>query len=297
MPGGNSHQRAVERAAQERNKTADSASTGKQQPEPPANRKTVPRKPTANRFEQYAEHLRTIEVVAFVLAIGAILMEHYFWWFVAFMYIGLLIQIVHSVMARAAGNFRYVTAAFFLLVLTLFTLQVVIGTSYFGTTSMWTKGSYTPGTNVHGLLWEDGWSELTFSISNNTNADMKDLDIEFLIDESVVDIKKVDEIPCVIVKSGVHPVDVTVKFSDGRQQLMTPVGYKAPYRLLCDRLPAHTGISLIAALANTDSLERSGGSKQQQGEHGVNDFLGPKRIPRWVKYHASYKVGLRPYSF
>jgi hypothetical protein len=214
-------------------------------------------------------------------------MEDHFWWFVAFTYIGLVIQTVHSLTDNAIGRGKYLSGLFFVSVIALFTFKGVVGTTYFESTSQWTEGNYTPGTDVHGINWQDGWSELQFSIANNSNYDLKDFDLEFLVDEGVEAITKVNDVGCTVVQSGPRVIDVTVKSQNGQQQLMNSLGYLGPYRMLSDKVPAHTGISLIIALGNIAALQKSLLTQPKQLPSGIGaNFLGPKRMPAWVRYYA-----------
>ncbi len=119
-----------------------------------------------------------------------------------------------------------------------------------------------------------------------------------LVDQSVAEIKQINGAPWSIFPSGIIAIDATAKTSTGEQELMKPLGDNGPYRLLCDKLPAHTGVTIIEAIANTTSLEkafREGNTNKFRGI-GPNGLLEMKTIPRWVRLHSTYKAGPRPYS-
>jgi hypothetical protein len=294
MSGGNAHERkkfkkAVARAAVGGNSTSVGGAQLEGIPANPATLQSPEHEKSAIRF---AYHLRAIGFVSFVFAIGAILMEHFFWWFVGFTIAALVISIIDSIVEVPLGKLRYLLVIFFAICLTFFIVKVVIGSVYVETTALWTEGNYTPGEDVHGLIWQDGWSDLRISIFNHSKVDVKDLDVEFVIDESVAGIKPIGDLKCSVIQSG-PTLEVTTQSQNGTQEFPHNLGINAPYRLLCDKLPGNTGIQITVALANTKSLEEA----LQNGGSNLTSLLGPKRMPRWDLFHFSFKAGPRPYNW
>ena len=80
--------------------------------------------------------------------------------------------------------------------------------------------------------------------------------------------------------------------SSGHQQQMEHLGTRAPYRLLCDKIPSQTGVQIIMAVVNTKPLESVLGGKN----NGIQGLIGGKRMPSWIRLHATYKARMRPYT-
>ncbi len=175
MSGGNAHQRRID----ERKTKHTSAEVPAENVESHAIPETIgPKKQGWGRI--LTAYLRSIGAVAFTLAIGTILMENSFWWFVVLAYVAFIASLIDPFFEKGLGKPRYIFVLFFLCVMVIFTLKVVLGKVYFETTAQWTEGNYTAGSEIHGIKWQDGWSDLTISIFNRSETDIKDLDVEFL---------------------------------------------------------------------------------------------------------------------
>ncbi len=246
--------------------------------------------PATKKSGRFVAHLRTIEAVSFVLAIGAILMENYFWWFVGLFCAGIVIQIAISLLDKDVGKVRFITLAFFALVLILFVFKVVIGKVYPERIVTWTEGNYPPGSDINGLVWRNGWSDMRFNVFNHSHTPLRDVDVEFAIDESIAGIKTVGELGCKVFQAG-PAAQLTINYQDGHQESgSAPLGVRAEYHLLCDKLPGDTGIQVIAAVVDPISPEEMMAGK-------FKGLLKPKRIPAWLHFHISYRAGARPYDW
>jgi len=245
------------------------------------------------RVEPIMARMRPLGFVSFALAIGAILMENNFWWFVGFVYVALMLSFLDSWTERPLGWLRYTFMGFFLIFVGWFSYAVVLGGVYPERVSTWTEGNYPKGQNVHGLIWQDGWSDLRFSIFNHSMDDLKDVDVEFLTDESVAKVALISELGCKVVHSGPN-FEARLNYKDGHQELMHHLGSQNDsYHILCDKIPGNIGVEVVVAVENTNELQDlfSGQSKQ------LDSLIGSKMMPSVIKYHMKYKVGIRPYSW
>lgn len=259
-----------------------------ERPEP---RREMVKKPESSKSPVLG-YLRATGFVSLVLAIGALLIEPYFWWFVVFMYVGLLIALVDCWLEKPLGGFKYVMSCFFLAVICIFTVGVVWPRFRPDFVAIWNRGDYASGSDIAGMKWQDGWSELRLSISNKYDVEMKDVEMEFLVEEPVADIKLASSLPCSIVLIGASPLGQPyMTDSSGKQTLLgEPSFHDGPYRLLCDKLPSHTSVGLLLALNDARPLMNALLNHQK-----VVNLISPKRKPLWVRTRTTFKAGMRPY--
>jgi len=246
--------------------------------EPPKPKVTPVSKPPSVPMK-LAYYLEKAGVVSLLLAIGAMLMESMFWWFVGLVLLALVLSIFAALIDRSHGRSRYVFAMFFLIVAAIFVWKIVIGTVFPEITAEWTDGNYAEGTNVNGLNWRGDWSHLTVSIFNNSNVDLKDVDIELSVDQWVAGIKVDGNPNCSVIAGGRKPIITARDPRTENQQIIASPGERAPHRLLCDKLPAATVARVVAGLIN---------------DRGANHS---KMIPASVHFRALYKAGPRPYNW
>jgi hypothetical protein len=220
-------------------------------------------------------YLRTIGFSSFCLAIGAVLMEDYFPVFVVFSYLALGITIVDSVKEKGLGRFRYAIAGFFFLVALAFTFGVVIGTTKPTIDSNWFAGNYSTGTDINGITWNNGWSDLRLGVRDGTDEDLKDIDIEIRVDGWTVATKVIGDF-CTLAAGSALQIRGT---DQSGNQFQFPKGASSQtYHLMCSRIPAHMGVWVIIAMTNNDSR------------------VLEKRKPDWISLRGKYKVKIRPYT-
>jgi hypothetical protein len=223
-------------------------------------------------------YLRATGFVSFSLAIGAILMEEYFWWFVAFFYVGLTIAVVDCWRETSLGKSRYALVAFFFLVIVGFTVIIAGGVKP-KLRAEWTPGNYAEGSDVQGLTWKKGWSDLRVSVGNDTRADLKDVDVEFDTGGYVAAVKQVGDF-CSIAKGRLGGItDIIGTNGSTGEQTHFPLGpQQNSYRILCAKLPAGIAVHVVVAVVNEDASDLT------------------KRRPKGVRFHAKYKASMRPYD-
>lgn len=222
--------------------------------------------------QAFLAYLRTFGFVAFVLAIGAFLTEYFFWWFVLLFYAGITIALVDCIAEATLGKVRYVIAIFFVLVLVLFSYGFVYGPVRPSVNSEWSPGNYTNGVDVHGVTWQDKWSDLRITVANDNDADLNDVDMQFSIEEDVAQVKSISAL-CTVVDS--DPLELSGMDASGHQVQFPSYAAKHHYRFLCSKIPAHVRVGILAAVADPSSTA--------------------KRKPEWVRHQCRYKAKGRPY--
>jgi hypothetical protein len=230
---------------------------------------------SASLRDRHLAYLRATGFVSFALAIGAILMEDYFWWFVVFFYIGLAIAVVDCATDVSLGKPRYALVVFFLLLIVGFTL-IVRGGVKPRLKAQWTTGNYAEGTDVQGLAWKKDWSDLRVFVVNDGNVDLKDVDVEFDVGVPVAAVKQIGDV-CLLTGGGI--TDVIGTDNSTGLQIHFPLGpSKHPYRILCSKLPAGLGVQVVVAVVNEDQSDLT------------------RQRPKEVHFRARYKARMRPYD-
>lgn len=220
-------------------------------------------------------YLRTIGFSSFCLAIASFLMEDYFPLFVVFCYLALGIAVVDSAMEAGLGKFRYFVAGFFFVVALAFTFGVVIGTTRPTIDSSWFAGNYPTGTDVDGITWNSGWSDLRLGLRDDADEDLKDVDIELRVDGWTVATEVIGDLCTVAAGSALQ-----IRGTDQRgNQFQFPKGPQSQtYHLMCPKIPAHMSVWVLVAMTNPDSR------------------VVEKRKPEWITLRGKYKVKIRPYT-
>lgn len=163
--------------------------------------------------------------------------------------------------------------AFFSLAIIAFTLAFVWGPNKPKISADWMQGNFPPGTNVDGIVWANGYSQLRINLVNERNADFNDVDFEFHIHEGVADIRAVGNSFCSVVDT--KPVRIFGTDNKTGQQTYFGGGFvNLPYKLICTKIPARTEVGVEAALFDPNG----------------------KHKPDLIDVRLSYKAMGRPYN-
>src|ERR1700722_2669539 len=221
-------------------------------------------------------YLRATGSAAFVFGLGAILMEEYFWVAITFFYIGLTVSIIDCLKEDQLRKKRYLVALFYFLCIAWLTLGVVWGHTKPEFQTKWIPGNYAEGTDVHGLKWKPEWSDLRITLANKNDIDLKDVDIEFLVDEPDAAVTQIGDFCSIASGNGITDIVGTDNRTGSQIHFPTSGASRHPYRILCSKIPANIDVQVVVAVAATDSSQ--------------------KRRPQHVRVRGTYKAKLRPYK-
>jgi hypothetical protein len=213
----------------------------------------------------------------------------FFWWAAGLFYLGLVIGLIDLYFEKSVG--QIVRIFFAVVILTIcygFTFGIVRFPAPIELQSNWSKSDYPTGTDVSGIKWRPGISELRVSFHNPTDRDYEDVDLSILTTEGVAQVSQVTSIPCAPVSENV--ISVHDSQSDVFQSLASP----GPQRFRCDKLPGGATVQFLLAVANIDDLLKSMGNARV-GSSLPAGIYGPKKKPRWVAIRCTYRVTFRPH--
>ena len=133
-------------------------------------------------------------------------------------------------------------------------------------------------------------------ITNPIDRDFEGVDLWIETNEAVFKIVQTTSLPCIPITEN-KPI-----IHDSMSNVWAEGPSIGPNRFRCDRLPKHSTLGFLLALANTDELLKAtkDGRPGQQFAGDIADgifaLFGPKRKPQWVSVIATYKVTLRPHQ-
>ena len=225
-----------------------------------------------------------------------------FWWAAGFIYAGfaaLIMDIlcesdIHKWFRRGGLLLLIGLALVFSFGIVFYKAPIqIIATSY--------GGKYKSGELVYGILWDDGMSDLRVDMNNPSERDYNHLDLTIVTVKAFIrDQKQITNIPGVILIPMAH--ELHFKFLDKSGETKEEKNYSNVahdgLRVLCDRLPKKSGISLILATSTMNPAVPI----DRNGIYIVTwDFAPP--FPIWIKARASnikisgtYSVWNRPFA-
>jgi hypothetical protein len=150
------------------------------------------------------------------------------------------------------------------------------------------SGDYPSGSDIAGIKWNSGmYEEVSFHITNSTGYDITDLDLILSSDLWVTGVGQLEPV-CAGIR--VFPVDSSEAYLDLKEEhsgktIQTPpvvpidVGNPSRIRVVCDKFPRHSSISLVVAIV---SFNRSNGAEMPK------QLFTAKRPPDWFGIQGEY---------
>jgi hypothetical protein len=248
--------------------------------------------PHDSRFLAYLRpiltHLKEFGAAGVILGLAAWLLTVFFKAAVAFVFIGFGLWIIHVwVEEKLLWGGKTVVTVIILLLPSLFAYYVVLFPAPLQIGSTWTVSDYSPGTDIHGIKWAPGYSEVRVLITDPSDRDYDSFDFSIRSSEGVTGIAEVSSIPCVPLTSIPHVTD------DGSNiyGLILDTG---PRRFRCDKVPKHATIEFVLAVVNADD-DIASVQQNKKPPLGLNGLWGAKRKPKWIYVTGSYLVTFKPH--
>jgi hypothetical protein len=240
-------------------------------------------------------YLRKLGIGALLLGVAGMIFPAFFWWATGLFFTSaalwsLDVWLEPSLTRTFKGMIQFFIAA----VVAVFIHGIVLFPANPKVVSVWAKSDYPSGSDINGIRWHQGLSELRVSFTNPTDRDFDDLDISIFTTEAVFQVVQVTSIPCVSV-SEEQPI-----VHDSLSNVWQEGPKIGPRRFRCDKLPRHAIIQFLLALGNLDNLLKTMNNGKSDpaanGGDGIFGLLGPKRKPQQIIVTANYRVTFRPYS-
>jgi hypothetical protein len=171
-----------------------------------------------------------------------------------------------------------------------FTFCIVLYPAKLETTSSWFRADYPVDTDVSGIKWKPGMSELWVNFHNPTERDYDDVELTMLIPDGFVQTTQSTAIPC-------SPIEEMIwDIHDSKSNVYEKLFRKELIRYRCDKLPKNASIQFVIAVVNADDLLKFMQVQTVKPRRDVSGLFGPKRKPAWLAISATYRVMLRPHK-
>ena len=281
--GGNSHDRAVGKAKQQK--------PGLLQPQiavmvhPQEQQKKEVRPVLESRVLGY---LRAVGIVGVLWTVAAMILPYFFRAATALIYIASALGLADLYWEKALPKLaKIIGAGVVVIAAGLFTYSIVLFPAQLKCGSYWVKSDYPEGSDIAGIKWRQGFSELRVSIKNPTDRDYDELNISILSPEAVIEIVQSTAIPCSPISQDVATPHDTLG------TVFHPLFDTGPKRFRCAKLPSYSTMEFVLAVANVDDLMKL----MTKGAVDLGpkpELFGPKRKPEFVIVQASYLVTFKP---
>lgn len=237
-----------------------------------------------------------------VAALGGFVMTtHFYWWGVAIVCVGVLVLAAESLLTSWNLEYKIAASAFCLVAGLWLSSAVIWVRAPLAPALTASDGDYPTGSDVHGIKWESGMSDLSITISNHTTLDYEGLDITFRADVPTRKFVQVTTVPNVqlslVQKWGNAEITnyrTIAKDKYGNVVKTPPVQYYASsggFRLQCPDLPPDTNLELFVALVNP----RYPPSLAAPRFGDPSTLAGPKKLAKSVYVDARYRVLNHPH--
>ena len=236
-------------------------------------------------------YLRASGAIGVVLGLAAMMATKFFWPAAVGFYLGFLLWEIDLFFERTIGFKRKLILGCLIAVIPiLFTREIVLFPATVEVSSYWNEANYPNGSDIEGIKWEPGRSELRVAFRNPTDRDYDAFELIMQPSDAASDMKEVTDIPCTEIANQVWSV------SDTAGDVFHPLTKLGPYRYRCDGLPKNSTIQFLLAIVNVEQAFSAGRAGKTPPSDLPFGLLGVKRKPQLI-VHCTYRVVYRPHSF
>jgi hypothetical protein len=136
-------------------------------------------------------------------------------------------------------------------------------------TGYMTDGEYPAGKDISGIPWKTEFTELQVQFTNDPDRVYEDLNIVIRPTEAIAAIKQITDVPGVSFAgkndSAIHVVDVNFQSGASNAIPLVLLATDAGYRMRCPRLPGHSTLRAVIALAFQFQLSRRDSESIESG--------------------------------
>lgn len=225
---------------------------------------------------------------------GTVPFPQLYWYGIGTFYFGFAVLAVSALFERWRIVYRIGACLLWVVIAAVVSIKMVFVSVPLIIAPLSDPGNYAVGTDVSGIKWEKGLSELRIMLSNQTIYDYDDVDIYFKPDVPTRRVVQVTHVPDVSLDI-IEPGSVSVS---GRTYGL--YASSMGFRMRCPKIPKHTTVEILAALVMPDAqpLGESDPGKSRdvfielQGD--IEQFAAPKKIAAALLVEGQYIVLNRP---
>ena len=245
----------------------------------------MPNRPATDKTIMY---LRGFGAIGFLVGLAGMIFTSFFWPAIGLLAVAFLAGIVDVWRERDLPMPAKIAISAAICGIGIWIAKVVVFyPAPIETSSSWFKADYPDGTNVSGINWKSGYSELRVSFHNQSERDYDDAEFLLSIPQAFDEVAQVTSLPCFRVQSNI------ISAHDSQSDVFQPLGENAIIHFSCPKLPKDSTVQFLIAVVNMDAFMRSAeNGKQLDLPFGL---YGPKIKPQWLKIKAEYKATFRPH--
>ena len=260
MSGGNSHDRkkfedAVQREVQRRLSTASESAqseTSSQETKPLRNQKSHKAKADTRAILTY---FRAAGIGSFFFGLGTLFVAGWYWVGVGLIYATFLL-IAADLWFEPTLNLLWRVLGILVVCLGIiaFSFVFVFVSAELPVAAYMTDGEYADGTDISGIAWKTQFTEVDVQFTNDTDRVYEDLNIVVRPTEAIAAIAQSTNVPGVSFEDKNNlterMVDIDLQTGAKRAISLDLLATDAGYRMRCPRLPSHTVLRIVLALAD-----------------------------------------------
>ena len=265
---------------------------------------------------QWLQLVRRFSGPTFVIA-GFSATSTYFWWGMALAYFGLVLLIVEVVyepwLLRQNPAYQIACLGVIFFLSDLITIRIVLSPAPLDVQATSSVPSYGPGSNIHGIEWSSNLANFDLVVSNPSPTDYEHFDALVTTDIVIKTLRQIHGFSdCQTL--GAHPtVDNPVSqymvggqpvgpATNSKYQVVpldknghpvnVPIsgGADWTYRIICDRIPAHSQSEFFGAVEVINEPDLS--SKAKALASSATPLFGAPRAAKWVLLEARFQTTL-----
>jgi hypothetical protein len=224
----------------------------------------APRKksPPASKLHPFIKWMRTAVLAGFLVGLGGLFLTEWFWLAVAIIYVGFLVLLVDLWFEpELTNNWKIGIAVVIVALIMVFSWTIVIVPAPLTMEAIITDAAYPPGTDIHGIIWKKGFTELRLNIFNTSNRNYQNMSLSIQPVEPIAAIKQNTNIIGVVFydnrRINLTPMQINLSTGQRTALPLVLVATDSGYTMHCPSLPGGTSIEIVMALAEISTPQPS----------------------------------------
>jgi len=263
----------------------------------PRNKETPPASPqpppSPLKPHPFIKWMRTAVIAGLLLGLSGLFLIEWFWVAVALIYVSFLVLVIDVWFEpELTRRWKIGVTVVAILLSAAFSWKIVFVPAPLPMQALITDGEYAAGTNIHGIVWKKGFTELRLIIINPSDHDYDNLSLSVQPIEPIAALAQDTNIP-------------GVSFTDNKRVMVSPVNVNritgqqtaipvvilatdAGYTVNCPRLSRGTSIEIVMALAE---MKNTPEQPSQKPPLENKDFMLRIRFDDSTSYWFGYPDG------
>ncbi|MGH7047750.1 MAG: hypothetical protein ACREE2_15325 [Stellaceae bacterium] len=256
--------------------------------------------------------MRGVGITGVLIGLGGILFGEWFWPVVVLIYISLLAILIDVWFEpELVWKWKIGATAGTIALAAFFSWGIVFVRAPLPVTAMITDAGYPSGTNIHGIVWKTGFTELRLTLFNPSNYNYRNIALSIQPVEPIAAIVQSTNIPGVVFYDNhrltASPIDINFMTGQRTALPMVILATDAGYTMHCPLLLGGTSVEIVMALAEMKYPQKppieeknkmfrikfDDGSAYWIGYQDGDDYLPQRPSTTTVKVKGQYDAARR----